>query len=156
MLLAPQPTADVPEDVIDQALAINIKAVFLLTGLLAPLMADRGTGAIVNVGSVNGLVGMAHSALYSATKAAIHSLTKSWAAEYGPAGVRVNTVAPGPTITPIVAAHADRIQRIIARAPSQRASTPEQVAAAIGFLVSDDAANIHGATLSVDGGLTAI
>ena len=156
MLLAPQPTPDVLEDVIDQALATNIKAVFLLTGLLAPAMADRGSGAIVNVGSINGLVGMAHSALYSATKAAIHSLTKSWAAEYGPSGVRVNTVAPGPTITPVMAAYADRIQRIIARAPSQRPSTPEQVAAAVAFLVSDDAANIHGATLSVDGGLTAI
>jgi NAD(P)-dependent dehydrogenase (short-subunit alcohol dehydrogenase family) len=156
MLLAPQPTADVAEDVIDQAMAINIKAVLLLTGMLAPVMVDRGSGAIVNVGSINGLVGMAHSALYSATKAAIHSLTKSWAAEYGPFGVRVNTVAPGPTITPVMAAHADRIQRIIARAPSQRPSTPEQLAAAVAFLVSDDAANIHGATLSVDGGLTAI
>jgi NAD(P)-dependent dehydrogenase (short-subunit alcohol dehydrogenase family) len=156
MLITPQSTADVADDVIDQALTTNIKAVFLLTGLLAPGMADRGSGAIVNVGSINGLVGMAHSALYSATKAAIHSLTKSWAAEYGPSGVRVNTVAPGPTITPIMAAHADRIQRIIARAPSQQPSTPEQIAAAVVFLVSDAAANIHGATLSVDGGLTAI
>jgi NAD(P)-dependent dehydrogenase (short-subunit alcohol dehydrogenase family) len=156
MLIAPQPTADVGEDVIDQALSTNIKAVFQLTGLVAPAMADRGAGAIVNVGSINGLVGMAHSALYSATKAAIHSLTKSWAAEYGPSGVRVNTVAPGPTITPIMAAYADRIERIIARAPSQRPSTPEQIAAAVAFLVSDNAVNIHGATLSVDGGLTAI
>ena len=156
MLIAPQPTADVGEDVIDQALSTNIKAVFQLTGLVAPAMADRGAGAIVNVGSINGLVGMAHSALYSATKATIHSLTKSWAAEYGPSGVRVNTVAPGPTITPIMAAYADRIERIIARAPSQRPSTPEQIAAAVAFLVSDNAANIHGATLSVDGGLTAI
>jgi NAD(P)-dependent dehydrogenase (short-subunit alcohol dehydrogenase family) len=156
MLIAPQPTADVGEDVIDQALSTNIKAVFQLTGLVAPAMAGRGAGAIVNVGSINGLVGMAHSALYSATKAAIHSLTKSWAAEYGPSGVRVNTVAPGPTITPIMAAYADRIERIIARAPSQRPSTPEQIAAAVAFLVSDNAANIHGATLSVDGGLTAI
>ena len=95
MLLAPQPTADVPEEIIDQALTTNVKAVFLLTGLLAPGMADRGSGAIVNVGSINGLVGMAHSALYSATKATIHSLTKSWAAEYGPSGVRVNTIAQG-------------------------------------------------------------
>jgi NAD(P)-dependent dehydrogenase (short-subunit alcohol dehydrogenase family) len=156
MLIAPQPTADVGEDVIDQALSTNIKAVFQLTGLVAPAMADRGAGAIVNVGSINGLIGMAHSALYSATKAAIHSLTKSWAAEYGPSGVRVNTVAPGPTITPIMAAYADRIERIIARAPSQRPSTPEQIAAAVAFLVSDNAANIHGALLSVDGGLTAI
>jgi NAD(P)-dependent dehydrogenase (short-subunit alcohol dehydrogenase family) len=156
MLITPQPTAHVPEDVIDRALAINIRAAFLLTGLLAPAMVERGSGAIVNVGSINGLVGMAHSALYSATKAAIHSLTKSWAAEYGPAGVRVNTVAPGPTVTPVLAAHADRIQRIVDRAPSQRPSTPEEVAAAVAFLVSDDAANIHGTTLSVDGGLTAV
>jgi NAD(P)-dependent dehydrogenase (short-subunit alcohol dehydrogenase family) len=70
--------------------------------------------------------------------------------------VRVNTVAPGPTITPIMAAYADRIEPIIARAPSQRPSTPEQIAAAVAFLVSDNAANIHGALLSVDGGLTAI
>jgi NAD(P)-dependent dehydrogenase (short-subunit alcohol dehydrogenase family) len=109
MLITPKPTADVPDDVIDRALAINIRAAFLLTGLLAPAMVERGSGAIVNVGSINGLVGMAHSALYSATKAAIHSLTRSWAAEYGPAGVRVNTVAPGPTVTPVLAAHADRI-----------------------------------------------
>jgi NAD(P)-dependent dehydrogenase (short-subunit alcohol dehydrogenase family) len=156
MLIAPQPTADVAEDVIDLALATNIKAVVLVTGLLAPAMVDRGRGAIVNVGSINGVVGMAHSALYSATKAAIHSLTKSWAAEYGPFGVRVNTVAPGPTITPVMAAYADRIQRIVDRAPSQRPSTPEQIAAAVAFLVSDDAANIHGATLSIDGGLTSI
>jgi NAD(P)-dependent dehydrogenase (short-subunit alcohol dehydrogenase family) len=156
MLITPQSTADVPEDVIDRALAINIRAAFLLTGLLAPAMLERGSGAIVNVGSINGLVGMAHSALYSATKAAIHSLTKSWAAEYGPSGVRVNTVAPGPTVTAVLAAHADRIQRIVDRAPSQRPSTPEEVAAAVVFLASDDAANIHGTTLSVDGGLTAV
>ena len=156
MLITPQPTADVAEDVIDRALAINIRAAFLLTGLLAPAMVERGSGAIVNVGSINGLVGMAHSALYSATKAAIHSLTKSWAAEYGPVGVRVNTVAPGPTVTPVLAVYADRIQRIVDRAPSQRPSTPEEVAAAVAFLVSDAAANIHGTTLSVDGGLTAV
>jgi NAD(P)-dependent dehydrogenase (short-subunit alcohol dehydrogenase family) len=156
MLIAPQPTSDVTDEVIERALATNIKAVFLLTGLVAPAMVERGTGTIVNVGSINGLVGMAHSALYSATKAAIHSLTKSWAAEYGPSGVRVNTVAPGPTVTPVLVAHADRIRRIVARAPSQRPSTPEQIAAAVAFLVSDNAANIHGATLSVDGGLSAV
>src|SRR5450756_1888333 len=112
-------------------------------------------GAIVNVGSINGLVGMAESALYSATKAAIHSLTKSWAAEYGPASVRVNTVAPGPTATERNLAFADRIAPIIGRAPSRRMSTPEGVGQAVVFLVSDEASNIHGATLSVDGGFSA-
>jgi NAD(P)-dependent dehydrogenase (short-subunit alcohol dehydrogenase family) len=156
MLIAPGPTGEVGEELIDAALAVNVKAVILLTGLIAPGMAARGHGAIVNLGSINGLAGMAGSALYSATKAAIHSLSKSWADEYGPAGVRVNTVAPGPTTTEKTAALADRIAPIIARVPSRRASTPEEVGRAVAFLASDDASNVHGATLSVDGGRSAI
>jgi NAD(P)-dependent dehydrogenase (short-subunit alcohol dehydrogenase family) len=156
MLLAPAPTAEVGEELIDGALAVNVKAVILLTGLIAPGMAVRGEGAIVNVGSINGLFGMAESALYSATKAAIHSLTKSWADEYGPRGVRVNTVAPGPTTTDKTAVFADRVAPIIARTPSRRMGTTEDVGKAVAFLVSDDASNIHGATLSVDGGRSAI
>jgi NAD(P)-dependent dehydrogenase (short-subunit alcohol dehydrogenase family) len=155
MLIAPAPTAEVGEDLINGALAVNVKAAILLTGLIAPGMAARGEGAIVNVGSINGLVGMAGSALYSATKAAIHSLTKSWADEYGPSGVRVNTIAPGPTATEKTAAFAERIAPIIARTPSRRMGTPEDVAKTVVFLVSDEASNIHGATLSVDGGLSA-
>jgi NAD(P)-dependent dehydrogenase (short-subunit alcohol dehydrogenase family) len=156
MLIAPGPTAEIGEDLIDGALAVNVKSVMLLTGLIAPGMAARGHGAIVNVGSINGLVGMAGSALYSATKAAIHSLTKSWAAEYGPSGVRVNTIAPGPTTTKRNAAFADRIAPIVERAPSRRMGTTDEVGRAVVFLAGDDAANIHGATLSVDGGLSAV
>jgi NAD(P)-dependent dehydrogenase (short-subunit alcohol dehydrogenase family) len=156
MLIAPGPTEDVDEAVIDAALAVNVKATFLLTGLVAPRMAARGQGAIVNIGSINGLVGMAGSALYSATKATIHSLTKSWAAEYGPRGVRVNTVAPGPTSTRRNEEIAEHLGPIIARAPSGRLSTPDEVAEAVLFLASDAAANIHAATLSVDGGWAAV
>ncbi|WP_329108598.1 SDR family oxidoreductase [Micromonospora sp. NBC_01699] len=156
MLLTPTPTGEVPEEVIDRALAINVKAAFLLTGLVAPEMAARGSGAIVNIGSISGLAGSAGSALYSTTKAAIHSLTKSWAAEYGPHGVRVNTVAPGPTFTEKVAALEEYLAPMIMRMPSRRASTPDEVAKAVVFLVGDDASNIHGATLSVDGGHSAI
>jgi len=156
MLIAPGPTADISEELIDGALAVNVKSVILLTGLIAPGMAARGNGAIVNVGSINGLVGMAGSALYSATKTAIHSLTKSWAAEYGPSGVRVNTVAPGPTTTERNVAFADHIAPLIARVPSRRMSSLEEVAKAVVFLASDDASNIHGATLSVDGGFSAV
>ncbi|GAB2986303.1 SDR family oxidoreductase [Amycolatopsis acidiphila] len=156
LLIMPQPTGEVAEELVDRALATNIKAAFLLTGLIAPAMAARGGGAIVNLGSVNGFNGSAQSALYSMTKAAVHSLTKSWAAEYGPGGVRVNTVAPGPTRTPRNAGVMDHIEPLIARTPSRRMGTPEEVGAAVVFLASDEAANIHGATLSVDGGLAAV
>ena len=156
MLLTPAPTAEVTEDTIDRALAVNIKAAFLLTGLLAPGMAERGHGAIINLGSINGLAGSAGSALYSTTKAAVHSLTKSWADEYGPSGVRVNTVAPGPTTTEKTAGWSEHIAPLIARTPSRRTSTPEEIAQAVLFLAGDGAANIHGALLSVDGGYSAV
>jgi NAD(P)-dependent dehydrogenase (short-subunit alcohol dehydrogenase family) len=156
LLIDPTPTAEVEEDLIDRALAVNIKAAFLLTGLVAPEMARRGSGAIVNLGSIAALAGTANSALYGVTKAAMHFLTKSWADEYGPHGVRVNTVAPGPTMTEKVANMMEHIGPMLATIPSRRASTPEEVAKAILFLVSDDASNIHGATLSVDGGRAAL
>ena len=119
-------------------------------------MAHRGYGSIVNIGSINGLIGMGGSALYSATKATIHSLTKSWADEYGPAGVRVNTVAPGPSLTERNADIAELLAPLLARIPSRRASTLSEVAAAVVFLASDDASGINGATLSVDGGWSAV
>jgi NAD(P)-dependent dehydrogenase (short-subunit alcohol dehydrogenase family) len=72
-----------------------VKSAYFLTGALAPAMVARGGGAVINIGSINASQGMAGSALYSATKATLHSLTRSWAAEYGPGGVRVNTIAPG-------------------------------------------------------------
>lgn len=156
LLLTPTPTAEVPQETVDQALAVSVRSVFLLTGLLAPPMAERGHGAVVNLGSINGMRGMAHSALYSMTKAAVHSLTKSWAAEYGPHGVRVNTVAPGPTLTDKVAARAAQLTPIISRMPSRRAGDPAEVASAVVFLASDEASQIHGATLTVDGGYTAV
>jgi NAD(P)-dependent dehydrogenase (short-subunit alcohol dehydrogenase family) len=156
LLLAPSPTADVPEQLIRDAFAVNVIATFLLTGSIAPAMAQRGRGSIINIGSINGLLGMGGSALYSATKATIHSLTKSWTDEYGPQGVRVNTVAPGPSLTERSEEFAEYVAPVLARVPSRRASTMAEVAAAVVFLASDDAANILGATLSVDGGWAAV
>jgi NAD(P)-dependent dehydrogenase (short-subunit alcohol dehydrogenase family) len=156
LLIHPGPTAAIDEELLDQALKVNIKSVFLLTGLVAPTMAARGNGAIVNIGSINALLGMDGSALYGMTKAAIHSLSKYWAAEYGRHGVRVNTVAPGPTLTSRNERIEDLLAPMLARLPSGRASTLAEVAAAVVFLASDDASNIHGATLSVDGGWSAI
>jgi len=156
LLLTPTPTAEVAQKTIDEALAVSVRSVFLLTGLLAPPMAERGHGAVVNLGSIAGLRGSARSALYNMTKAAVHSLTESWAAEYGPHGVRVNTVAPGPTLTEKVVSMEERLGPIIARMPSGRAGTPAEVASAVVFLASDEASQIHGATLTVDGGFTAV
>lgn len=141
LLIAPEPTAAFTEELIDEALSVNVKAAVLLNGMI-PRDGPQGSGSIINIGSINGELGIAQSALYGATKAAIHSLTKSWAAEYGPKGVRINTVAPGLTLTDRVAEVQDRIAPMIATYPSRRAGTPEEVAAAVVFLVSDDASNI--------------
>ncbi len=156
MLLMPTPTADISEQTLHDAFAVNVFAPFLLTGLIAPAMAKRGYGAIVNIGSITGLRGSNGSAIYEANKAAIHSLTRSWAAEYGPSGVRVNAVAPGPIATERQQEFAEHVAPALARIPSRRMSTPDEVAAAVVFLASDDAANIHGSILSVDGGWAAV
>lgn len=156
MLLARTPTAAVSAEVFDTAFAVSVRSAFLLTGSIAPRMAARGSGAVVNLGSVNGLRGMAGSALYSATKAAVHSLTTAWAAEFGPSGVRVNTVAPGPTMTDKIGAVRDQLQPFFDRAPSRRPNSPREVARAVVFLASDEAANVHAVTLTVDGGWSAV
>ncbi|KAA0105641.1 SDR family NAD(P)-dependent oxidoreductase [Mycolicibacterium sp. P1-5] len=154
-LLMPTPTADVTERELRDVFGVNVFAPFLLTGVLAPRMVAAGGGAIVNIGSITGLRGSSGSAVYSANKAAIHSFTQSWADEYGPHGVRVNAVAPGPIGTERQAEFADHIAPTLSRLPSRRVSTPEEVAAAVVFLVSDGAANVHGTVLSVDGGWAA-
>ena len=156
MLLMPTSTADVSADLLRDAFAVNVFAPLLLTGLIAPAMARRGKGAIVNIGSITGLRGGDGSAVYCANKAAIHSFTQSWAAEYGPSGVRVNAVAPGPIATERQDEFADHVAPVLARIPSRRTSTPTEVAAAVAFLASEDAGNIHGAVLSVDGGWAAV
>ena len=155
-LVGGKPTVDTESDMIDEAFAVSVRAPFLLTAAVVPAMVERGQGVVVNIGSINGIVGMNGSALYGSTKAALHSLTKSWAAEFGPSGVRVNTVAPGPTLTERNEAIADRLAGFVANIPSRRMSTTSEVAAAAVFLASDDAANIHGATLSVDGGFAVV
>lgn len=156
LLMMPKATAEIDERELQEAFAVNVFAPFLLTGLLAPPMAERGHGAVVNIGSNTGLRGSAGSAVYSGNKAILHSFTKSWADEYGPAGVRVNAVAPGPISTERAKEFAEHVGPMLARIPSRRMTTPEEVAASVAFLASDDAANIHGAILSVDGGWAAV
>jgi NAD(P)-dependent dehydrogenase (short-subunit alcohol dehydrogenase family) len=155
-LVGGKATVDTTSELIDEAFAVSVKAPFLLTAAVVPAMIKQGTGAIINIGSINGIIGLNGAALYGATKASLHSLTKSWAAEFGSAGIRVNTVAPGPTLTERNEAIADHLAGLVANIPSRRLSTTAEVAAAVVFLASDDASNIHGSTLSVDGGYVII
>jgi NAD(P)-dependent dehydrogenase (short-subunit alcohol dehydrogenase family) len=135
--------------------AVNVKVPFVLVAQLAPAMAARGKGAIVNVGTMAAEFGIAGMALYGASKAALNLLTKAWAAEFGPSGVRVNAVNPGPTRTEGTAAVGDAQDQLAAMAPAGRVASPEEIAAVITHLVSDDASFMHGAIVAVDGGRTA-
>ncbi|MEV7504148.1 SDR family oxidoreductase [Streptomyces sp. NPDC093018] len=152
-LIPAQSLLDVDESLADRALAVNVKAPALLTKAVVPGMLAAGGGAIVNMGSVNGVIGMSAAALYGATKAALHSLTASWAAELAAQGIRVNAVAPGPTMTPANAPYHETLRQLTADVPDRRPGTGEEVAAAVVFLLGDQAAHIHGAVLPVDGGL---
>jgi NAD(P)-dependent dehydrogenase (short-subunit alcohol dehydrogenase family) len=148
-----QSLLEATEDEIDAALALNVRAPFLLTTALAPGMAERGAGAVVNIGSVSGVHGKEGTALYGAGKAALHSLTKSWAAELGPRGVRVNAVVPGPTATELNAAQMPFWEKLTASSyPARRPGTAAEVAGAVVFLAGDEASYIHGVLLPVDGG----
>jgi len=123
---------------------------------LAPLMAKRGGGVIVNVSTMVADYGVAGMSLYSSSKAAINLLTKAWAAEYGPRGVRVNAVSPGPTRTEGTEGMGEALEQLAAQAPMRRPATPDEIAEAIVFLASDRSSFIQGAKLAVDGGRTAV
>jgi NAD(P)-dependent dehydrogenase (short-subunit alcohol dehydrogenase family) len=149
------PTAQTTEAGFDATFAVNVKSPFFVTAAVAPAMAARGHGAIVNVSTMVALRGLAGMAAYGASKAALESLTRSWAAEFGPAGVRVNAVAPGPTRTPGSAPVADMNSALAAASPLRRVNEPSDVAEAIRYLLSDSAIAITGVVLPVDGGRVA-
>ncbi len=150
------PSSATTEAEFDETFALNVKVPFFLVGALAPAMAERGWGSIVNVSTMVASFGQAGLALYGASRAALELLTKAWAAEYGGRGVRVNAVAPGPTRTAMLAATPEEmINRMATTLPAGRIAEPEELAAAIVFLASDDASFVHGVTLAVDGGRTA-
>ena len=135
---------------------INVKAPYLLVAALAPAMADRGHGAIVNVATMVAEFGMNGMGLYGSSKAALVLLTKSWAAEFGPAGVRVNAISPGPTRTEGTAPMGEAVDQLAAAGPAGRPAQPEEIAAAIAFLATDQASFVHGVVLPVDGGRVAV
>jgi meso-butanediol dehydrogenase / (S,S)-butanediol dehydrogenase / diacetyl reductase len=138
--------------------SVTLKGAFLCSRAVLPGMAERGSGVIINVASVNAL-GYYGNEAYSAAKAGLLSLTRSLAVRYGPSGVRANAVVPGTLRTPAWDERLRRdpgvLDRVAAYYPLGRVGEPEDVANAVLFLASDDAAWITGAALPVDGGLLA-
>jgi NAD(P)-dependent dehydrogenase (short-subunit alcohol dehydrogenase family) len=147
------PAHDLAEADYDAMFATNTKGTYFLTAALAPAMAARGSGRVINITTMAGAFGIPGLAAYGASKAAIDLLTKAWAAEYGPSGVNVNAIAPGPVRTERSGATADQMG---SAAPAGRAGRPEEIAAAAVYLAGDEAAFVHGAIFPVDGGRTAI
>ena len=150
------PTHEMTEEQFERVFSTNVKAPYFLVAELAPQMAKSGKGAIVNVSTMVADYGAPGMSLYGSSKAAINLLTKTWAAEYGPKGVRVNAVSPGPTRTEGTDAMGEGLEQLAAQAPAGRPATAEEIAEAIVFLATDRASFIHGAKLVVDGGRTAI
>jgi NAD(P)-dependent dehydrogenase (short-subunit alcohol dehydrogenase family) len=149
------PTVGFPEDDFDATFGTNLKAPFYLVSALAPAMAAQGRGAIVNVTTMAAELGIVGMSVYGASKAGLNLLTKSWAAEFGPSGVRVNAVSPGPTRTEGTRRFGDQLDQLAALAPAGRPAAPEEIAAAITYLAGKDASFVHGAILDVDGGRNA-
>ena len=150
------PTHEMTEELFDSVYALNVKAPYFLVAEIAPLMAKRGKGAIVNVSTMVADYGAPGMSLYGSSKAAINLLTKAWAAEYGPKGVRVNAVSPGPTRTEGTEAMGEGVEQLAAQAPAGRPAAADEIAEAIVFLATDRSSFIHGAKLAVDGGRTAV
>jgi len=141
-----------------EELDINLTGAFVMFTAVLPYMLKAGRGAVVNVGSVNGLSYLGHPA-YSAAKAGLVSLTQAIATEYGRRNIRANIVCPGTVRTPIWAERALRFPQVFERLrkwyPLGRVAEPADIAKVVAFLASDAAAIVNGAVLLADGGLTA-
>ena len=148
------PTAELDAETYETLWSGNVRAAYQLVAALAPGMAERGHGSIISIGSMAGEIGLAGGAAYGATKGALSTLTRSWAAEFSPAGVRVNTVAPGPVYS--AESKRELIDSLAGTTLLGRGAQPEEIAEVVAFLASEKASYITGALIAVDGGRTAI
>jgi len=150
------PTPEINETEYDRMFDTNVKGPYFLTAQLASGMTKRSYGRIINITTVAAHIGMAGAGIYGASKAALRQLTQVWAAEYGPHGVTVNAIAPGPILTPGTEGFGDVLQQLAKTLPVGRPGTVNEVAAAALFLAGKDASFVNGATIAVDGGRVAV
>jgi NAD(P)-dependent dehydrogenase (short-subunit alcohol dehydrogenase family) len=150
---------DLTEAQWDRTMAVNVRSVFLMSKYVVPIMARGGGGVIVNTASGWGLTGGKSAAAYCASKGAVVQLTKAMALDHGEQNIRVNCVCPGDTDTPMLRSEAEQLgepmDQFLADAaarPLPRVGTPDDIARAVLYLVSDSASFVTGASLVVDGG----
>nr|WP_296072660.1 SDR family oxidoreductase [uncultured Actinoplanes sp.] len=150
-------TLDQTVEAFESMFDTNVRGAYFLVARLVPGMLERGEGSIVNVTTMAATMGVPGASVYSATKAALASLTRTWAAEFGPRGVRVNSVAPGPTRTEgVLAEWGESIEDLARVLPLGRTARAPEIAEAIAFLASPRASFVTGTTMHVDAGATAI
>lgn len=155
--LAPRTTFEQDVESFDMMFDVDVRAPFFLTAALVPKMIARGSGAIVNISSMGASVGVPFAPATAAAKAALESFTRSWAAAFGANGIRVNTVAAGPTRTDsAIGTFGDALEQLGSATLLGRTADPIEIAEAIVFLASPQASYLTGATVAVDGGFTAV
>jgi len=150
------PLVDMGEDIVDRMLDVGIKGVFWSLQAATPHLIARGGGAVINLSSIAVSFSIRNAAVYTSIKGALDALTRQQAVELGAHNIRVNAIAPGSVETPGASSVIDAQgwESRKARTPLKRLATPEEVAAAALFLVSDDAQAIAGVTLKIDAGMT--
>ncbi|GHH28284.1 SDR family NAD(P)-dependent oxidoreductase [Lentzea cavernae] len=146
----PVPTTALSDEDLDATLAVNVRAPHVLVAATVPGMVERGSGTVITIGSWMASEGLPFAALYSASKAAVEHLTRGWAAEFGPHGVRVAGIAPGVTRD----GEGEGLAASMAAAtPAGRPVTTDAIAKAVVWLASPAAEFVHGTTIAVDGGI---
>ena len=157
----PTPVGNVTEEIFDETMDINFKGAVFTVEKLLPLIPEGGT--IINLSSVNAYTGMANTAIYAASKAAMNSYTRTAATELASRGIRVNAINPGPVATPIfgkTGLSEDQLngfaQMMQNRVPMKRFGKPEEIAKLAAFLASDDASFITGSEINIDGGIAVL